>query len=61
VQAPRASLVRVMAENCRLTGINLSEALMRDVTIKDCRNGRAHLCINYFDAMMQHDANNHHP
>lgn len=37
VQAQRAHALRVLAVNCRLTGLHLSEAQLRDVTIRDCR------------------------
>jgi uncharacterized protein YjbI with pentapeptide repeats len=36
-QAQRASATRVSIETSRLTGIHLSEAVLRDVLIRDCR------------------------
>lgn len=37
VTAPRSSLVRVRVVDSRLTGVNLFEAFVRDVTLAGCR------------------------
>jgi uncharacterized protein YjbI with pentapeptide repeats len=36
-RAPRVSLQRVELRQCRLTGADLAEATLRDVTFEDCR------------------------
>jgi len=36
-RAPRLSALRVELRGCRLTGVELAEATLRDVTFRDCR------------------------
>jgi uncharacterized protein YjbI with pentapeptide repeats len=54
-RAPRISLQRVELRRCRLTGMDLAEATLRDVTFGDCRIDLVNLRFAQLERVVFHD------